>query len=395
MESVRNISFHKALALFCALAAFEGLLCAALLLMIPADPQSAWLWGYSRSRVLMLVVNLIGIFIFAGWFLGLRTKSKVVIAITNKLEVLLRQRQWRSLIVSVLFFMFIFALIYLIFAYSNLGYRVPQDAITAMEQVKAYLFRLAPLMIWLALLCLQALIMFGLLGYADKTLYRRIIQILSIIIFPVLLGVFWILRGIDPFYYLTLAKEDNLIEWLTVFFLILTAGLSFVKVYLALRNKERFPWFYLLFGVACLLFALEEISWGQRIFGIESTKFFLENSDQQEINVHNVVNEWFSIRTKHVAAFALFIYGVVLPVLALNSKISLIITKLAIVVPPKVLIPGFTLASLMTVDRFFNGQDEEVAELFFSLCLFLVVVQEFFRTNATSAPQVHPSPTTA
>jgi hypothetical protein len=134
-------------------------------------------------------------------------------------------------------------------------------------------------------------------------------------------------------------------------------------------------------GIACILFALEEISWGQRIFGIESTEFFLKNSDQQEINVHNVFNEWFSIRTKHVAAFVLFIFGVILPVMGCHPNISQFFAKLGFVVPPKVLIPGFALASLMTLDHFFNGQDEEVAEFFFSLALFLFVLLEFFHTE--------------
>ena len=39
--------------------------------------------------------------------------------------------------------------------------------------------------------------------------------------------------------------------------------------------------------IAWLIFALEEISWGQRIFGIESPEFFLGHNYQQETNIHN------------------------------------------------------------------------------------------------------------
>jgi len=179
---------------------------------------------------------------------------------------------------------------------------------------------------------------------------------------------------IDPYYYITLAKEDNFVEWATVFFFLLTGVLSLFR---AFRCRNRSKWFYLIFGVACFLFALEEISWGQRIFGLESTNFFLENSDQQEINVHNVINEWFSIRTKHVAAFVLFIYGAVLPLAALNQRIKLLARKLGVLVPPLILVPGFVLATFMTVDLFFTGQEEEVAELFFSLLLFLAITFQF------------------
>ena len=33
----------------------------------------------------------------------------------------------------------------------------------------------------------------------------------------------------------------------------------------------------------------EEISWGQRIFHIESSKFFNENNSQKETNLHNMI----------------------------------------------------------------------------------------------------------
>ena len=173
---------------------------------------------------------------------------------------------------------------------------------------------------------------------------------------------------------MTLAKEDNLVEWATVIFFVLAGIFSLVIFF---RSKKRSEWFYLLFGIGCMLFALEEISWGQRIFGLESTEFFVENSDQQEINIHNVINEWFSVRTKNIAALVLFSYGTVLPLAALNSHVRAFLKKLGILVPPLILIPGFVLASFLTVDLFFTGQDEEVAELFFSMLLFLTILFQF------------------
>lgn len=380
MKPKQKLTLQKSLELFFAFAAIEGVLCLVVLLLIPTDPRSAWLGGYSRSRMMMLGLNLVGILFFAG-LLFLQKKSDKALAISNKLEMFLQQDRWRPVVVGLFLLVFIFAVIYLVFAYTNLDYRVPNDAITAMEQVKAYLFRLAPFFIWLALLSGQALILLGLLGFSERAVCHRVLQVLAIAIFPLLFGVFWFFDQIDPFYYVTLTKEDNLVEWLTVFFLILTACLSFAKAFQAFKHRDRRAWFYFLLGVACLFFALEEISWGQRIFGVQSTEFFLENSDQKEINVHNVVNEWFSIRTKHVAAFALFVYGVIVPILALNSRIDALFNKLGFVISPKILIPGFTLAAFMTTDRFFDGQDEEVAELFFSLCLFLLVTFGFVRPS--------------
>ena len=35
----------------------------------------------------------------------------------------------------------------------------------------------------------------------------------------------------------------------------------------------------------------EEISWGQRIFNVESSEYFLENNAQGETNLHNMTTK--------------------------------------------------------------------------------------------------------
>ena len=44
-----------------------------------------------------------------------------------------------------------------------------------------------------------------------------------------------------------------------------------------------------LYGLLFFMAAGEEISWGQRIFGWESSEFFLENNKQDETNLHNLM----------------------------------------------------------------------------------------------------------
>ena len=139
--------------------------------------------------------------------------------------------------------------------------------------------------------------------------------------------------------------------------------------------------FYLLFACFFLVCFFEEISWGQRIFDVVSPEYFIEHSDQQEINVHNIVSERFSIKIKHVAAWVMFAYGVVLPVALINKPVRSLVEKLKIVMPPTVLIPGFITASILTSDRYFTGLEEEVAEFFFSTLLFLTLIFNFWYTN--------------
>ena len=45
---------------------------------------------------------------------------------------------------------------------------------------------------------------------------------------------------------------------------------------------------YLAFAAVVMLAALEEISWGQRIFGIETPDTLMEINTQQEISLHNL-----------------------------------------------------------------------------------------------------------
>lgn len=83
--------------------------------------------------------------------------------------------------------------------------------------------------------------------------------------------------------------EDGFTEWLTVFGLFTGAAIAWRR--LVVLRGQRHPWFlFCLFLMGCLYFlaGAEEISWGQRIFGIESSGFFVEHNAQTEINLHNL-----------------------------------------------------------------------------------------------------------
>ena len=85
-------------------------------------------------------------------------------------------------------------------------------------------------------------------------------------------------------------REDGLVEWITV------AGLLAGGIVCFSRFKkffaERSRWFLFVtfcLGVFLLFSAGEEISWGQRILGIESPEYFQKNNTQHETNLHNLV----------------------------------------------------------------------------------------------------------
>lgn len=92
-------------------------------------------------------------------------------------------------------------------------------------------------------------------------------------------------------------REDGFFETLTAV-LGVAAGAFYVIVafrlqHLAARENRRSLHvariLLVLAGTACLLFALEEISWGQRLFGWQTPALFAESNYQGETNLHNRV----------------------------------------------------------------------------------------------------------
>jgi len=86
-----------------------------------------------------------------------------------------------------------------------------------------------------------------------------------------------------------LFREDGPIETLT-FLLLLVASGFMLYVYWRLRgqpDKGGAKWGYLLLGLLFLVGAMEEISWGQRIFNYQ-IEFVQNASSQDETNFHNL-----------------------------------------------------------------------------------------------------------
>jgi hypothetical protein len=64
--------------------------------------------------------------------------------------------------------------------------------------------------------------------------------------------------------------------------------------------------------VAAFLAAMEEISWGQHVWGFASPDFFLRHNRQRETNLHNLAPaELFGLAT-NIAVYAAFVFGPVL-----------------------------------------------------------------------------------
>ncbi len=132
--------------------------------------------------------------------------------------------------------------------------------------------------------------------------------------------------------------EDGLVEWLTVCWLMATSILC-IKRFVTLQGKR--PKFFLamllVFAALFIFGAGEEISWGQRIFNVQSSEFFQAHNAQGETNLHNLVVSGKKVN-KMIFGVALGIiigiYTLLLPTLARKFKpIMKLVQKFAVPIP--------------------------------------------------------------
>lgn len=90
--------------------------------------------------------------------------------------------------------------------------------------------------------------------------------------------------------FLDYVQEDGLVENLTALFLFFCSIVCLFRTF-EYRKMKKPLWVFTYVALTILFFfaAGEEISWGQRIFGIQSSEFFLEHNKQAETNLHNMI----------------------------------------------------------------------------------------------------------
>lgn len=84
--------------------------------------------------------------------------------------------------------------------------------------------------------------------------------------------------------------EDGFVENGSAIFLLASSLLLLYRFLKFFKHKDLL-WKLGILAMAIVFFfgAGEEISWGQRIFNIESSQYFIENNAQGETNLHNMV----------------------------------------------------------------------------------------------------------
>ena len=219
--------------------------------------------------------------------------------------------------------------------------------------------------------------------------FRRV-HLAALVLFPILFLAFLAILVIDRAWFVALVIEDGVVEWATVGGLVAATILAAGRAR-AERNRRR-AWVCAALAVGCAFVALEEISWGQRIFEIANPDFFVRYSDQKETNVHNVVQKLTRVAMKWPVGIGYVTYGALLPLLLAATFAEgdrtprwdvARLEALGVLVPPLALTRGFLLGGLLMLDLP-TYYEEELAELFGVLALVVLLVMERVRRPGSS-----------
>ncbi len=124
--------------------------------------------------------------------------------------------------------------------------------------------------------------------------------------------------------FLYVIREDGWVEYLTTLFLFLSALLLGINAFKAIKLKNSKQILFFTLAMFVFIFGTgEEISWGQRIFGVETGDYFLENNYQAETNLHNLEIGGVDLNQlifSQLMFIVLIFYFLFLPILVYKTK---------------------------------------------------------------------------
>ncbi len=170
------------------------------------------------------------------------------------------------------------------------------------------------------------------------------VPFILLLFYFVMCGTFiiWILRDYERLPDLT--REDGIMEYLCALFYGIAAAMFLYLCWHILPDKGHPGWgklFYLGFFLLFFVVMMEEISWGQRIFGIATPENMREINYQDETTIHNIGGSFEDIYFTVLGVF-LFVITIMFPVLkAFHGRFSRFISSNRIPVVDSMLVAGF------------------------------------------------------
>jgi hypothetical protein len=195
--------------------------------------------------------------------------------------------------------------------------------------------------------------------------------------------------------------EDGVAEDLQVLFFALAWILSFPVIGRLWNGGVKL--FAVMYGVLCLgLFFIigEELSWGQRIFGWETSEAMKAINKQEETNIHNIEGVGDKIKWVHVLMGA---YGTILPLIFLRAQMrARPLDAASLLVPHYTLLPYFVTTLVWRLQSnlwkppkslyFVITEYSEVMELVLAIAFFMVLLFQFRNLKRPAAPVMAEEP---
>ncbi|MFC6996904.1 hypothetical protein ACFQHR_04670 [Rufibacter roseus] len=175
--------------------------------------------------------------------------------------------------------------------------------------------------------------------------------------------------------------EDGLIEWLTVLPLAVVSIACLVRIIYRRGSLSGKMIASTVFIALFSLFALgEEISWGQRIFNIQSSSFFKTYNAQQEMNLHNMVVDGVKVNKlifSQLLTVAIAFYLLVFPWLYRKKQwVRSLANSWAVPVPRVYQIISFLLLFVL-IGLCPSGKNAELLELGATTLFCLIILYPF------------------
>jgi hypothetical protein len=173
-------------------------------------------------------------------------------------------------------------------------------------------------------------------------------------------------------------REDGPVEYPTAIFLFFSSLVCIYRVFQYRKMKK--PLWILTWTLLAFLFffaAGDEISWGQRIFGIQSGEFFQNHNLQGETNLHNLVVSGKNLNIVIFSRFmflVLFIYFVLSRLLVWKIPfIRMLVNKFQVPLP-RIQHIILMLASTLFILLINIVRQSELHELSFAFIFFLILL---------------------
>ncbi|MFK5958410.1 MAG: hypothetical protein QM495_05990 [Lutibacter sp.] len=185
------------------------------------------------------------------------------------------------------------------------------------------------------------------------------------------------------------AVEDGFVENSQFVMLLCSSILLFYYFFNFFKHKNAYWKLGILVMAIAFLFASgEEISWGQRIFNIQSSEYFIKNNAQHETNLHNMVVDGEKVNKiifSQLLTIVLVIYILILPIL--YRKVAFI-KKIANLFAVPIVKWHHTIAFLIATGFIVFVHSEkkwELYELAFAVIFFLIFLNPLNKKEIFSA----------